>query len=193
MKIPSTESLRLFFALWPDDATRTGLMQLQSSIRGRLVTYRNLHLTLAFLGQQPTAALPALKTILTHLTSSPVTLRLDRVGYFARNHIAWAGMHSVPEALLRLQEELASALQRHGIASDSQQSFKPHITLARDASLPPDLVFTPIEWRASQVALVQSITQAEGVIYQVLASRSLDEKCWVTDERRLGMSDHTSE
>jgi RNA 2',3'-cyclic 3'-phosphodiesterase len=193
MKMPSTESLRLFFALWPDDTTRTALMQLQSSIRGRLVSYSNIHLTLAFLGQQPTAVLPAAKTILTHLTSSPVTLRLDRVGYFARNRIAWAGMHSVPEALLRLQEELASALQRHGIASDSQQAFKPHITLARDASLPPDLLFTPIEWRASQVALVQSTTQAEGVIYQVLASRSLDEKCWVTDERKLGMNDQTSE
>jgi 2'-5' RNA ligase len=186
MNANTTESLRLFFALWPDDETRTALMQLQAPIRGRTISYDNLHLTLAFLGQQPASLLPALKQILTHLPPLAATLTLDRIGYFTRSRIAWAGMHDVPDALLKLQQELAQTIVQHGISFNNQRDFKPHVTLARDASLPPDIIFTPIVWRASQIVLVQSATQAEGASYQVLASRSLDEECWTSNESGLG-------
>jgi 2'-5' RNA ligase len=182
MNANTKESLRLFFALWPDDETRTALMQLQAPIQGRRIAYDNLHLTLAFLGQQPASTLPALKQILTHLTPSTPTLTLDRVGYFTRNRIAWAGMHDVPDTLLKLQQELAQAIAWHDISFDNRHVFKPHVTLARDATLPPDVVFTPFVWRASQIVLVQSVTRAEGASYQVLASRSLDEECWTSNE-----------
>lgn len=184
MNAGTTDTLRLFFALWPDDATRTALLHLQSSMRGRLIPYSNLHLTLAFLGQQPAALLAQLKDVLTHLSSSSaILLILDRVGYFPRNRVAWAGMHHVPAELLALQRELAEALQQRGIGFDQQQAFKPHLTLARDAAMPPDLTFTPIPWRAEHLALVQSVTKAEGAVYEVIASRSLDQKCWLPDER----------
>lgn len=178
-----TDSLRLFFALWPDDATRTALQQVQAPMRGRLIPYSNLHLTLAFLGQQPAAVLPQATDILLHLSAQPIPLLLDRAGYFPRNRIAWIGMHQPPAALLSLQQALAQALQQHGIAFDNKQPFRPHVTLARDASLPPDLIFDPIAWRASEVALVQSVTKAEGAIYEVIASRALDAPCRVPDER----------
>lgn len=182
MNTSKTESLRLFFALWPDDTTRTALMQLQAPLRGRLISYDNLHLTLAFLGQQPATLLPDLKEMLVHLTSMTATLTLDRLGYFTRNRIAWAGTHQAPDTLLQLAQELTQALARLGIRLNGPHGFKPHITLARDASLPPDIVFDPIIWRADRVALVQSTTAAEGSIYQVLASRSLDERCRLPDE-----------
>lgn len=178
-----SDTLRLFYALWPDDATRTALQQLQAPMRGRTIPYSNLHLTLAFLGQQPATVLPQAKDILLHLSAQPIPLMLDRVGYFPRNRIAWIGMHQVPDELVAVQQELAQALQQRGIAFDNRQPFKPHVTLARDASLPPDLTFDPIPWRASDVALVQSITHAEGALYEVLASRSLDAPCRVRDER----------
>jgi 2'-5' RNA ligase len=132
------ETTRLFYALWPDDATRTALMQLQINFGGRLTRYENLHITLAFLGEQPTALLPALKDLLDHLPKSEMTVTLDRLGYFPRNHI----------------------------------------TLARDASPPPDIVFNPIIWQVNQAVLVQSKTQPDGISYRVLASRSLDEEVW---------------
>ena len=50
MPATKTETLRLFFALWPDDPTRSALAQLQTPIRGRITPYEHLHLTLAFLG-----------------------------------------------------------------------------------------------------------------------------------------------
>ncbi len=182
MNVPSTDTLRLFFALWPDDAIRSALRELQAPMRGRTIPYPNLHLTLAFLGQQTAALLPDINEILAHLRPAPVVIKLDRVGYFTRKRIAWAGMHEIPDALLSLRTEVAQALSQRGIAFDDQQAFKPHVTLARDAALPPDMTFAPITWRADRVALVQSLTSAEGADYRVLASRSLDQACRVSGE-----------
>lgn len=179
MNANSKQALRLFYALWPDDLTRGELVRLQQALQGRKIPYGNLHITLAFLGQQPTEQLPVLQDILMHLPSASMTLTLDRVGYFSRNRIAWAGMHEVPATLLGLQQHLTQALAQRGIAFDSQLKFKPHITLARDAEAPPDAVFTPIAWKADQVALVQSEMKQGGSSYQVLASRRIDHEVWI--------------
>jgi 2'-5' RNA ligase len=176
------DRMRLFYALWPDDATRTGFVQVQTNFHGRLTRYENLHITLAFLGDQPASLVPDLKDILEHLSKSALTLTLDRLGYFVKNRIAWVGMHSPPEALFTLQSELAQALLRKGVTFDNRATFKPHVTLARDATPPPDMAFTPITWQANQIALVQSKTQPDGVAYRVLASRSLEEDVWTSNE-----------
>jgi 2'-5' RNA ligase len=175
-------SLRLFFALWPDDATRAALMRLQAVMQGQLTPYENLHVTLAFLGQQPAALLPDLKRILERLPRTDVTLTLDRVGYFTRKRIAWAGTHKVPENLLRLHQQLANAITALGLATDTPESFKLHVTLARDAAPPPDTAFTPIVWHAGRIALVKSETLSTGVRYEVLASRPIDRDVRVADE-----------
>lgn len=167
------EKMRLFLAFWPDDTTRNALRQLQAPLQGKLIPYENLHLTLAFLGPQPPATVDACKDILMRLQSPAIDLRLDKVGYFARNRVAWVGAHEVTPALHAFHDELGQALHHHGIERERQQ-FKPHVTLARDASMPVDMTFTPILWRASVVALVRSQTGSGGSIYEVLAQRSLD-------------------
>ncbi|TFW10610.1 RNA 2',3'-cyclic phosphodiesterase [Oxalobacteraceae bacterium OM1] len=178
----NSESMRLFYALWPDDETRAALQRIQQSMSGRLSAYANLHLTLAFLGQQPASALPVLEDILQRLPPLAPTLHVDRVGYFTRNRIAWAGMHDEPVTLHTLHDELAQALAEAGIRYTPDRTFRPHITLARDASLPPDLVFDPITWRADQVVLVRSVTRPEGPIYTVVNARPLDRQLWTSNE-----------
>lgn len=178
MNASPTESLRLFFALWPDDATRAELTRLQIAIHGRFIAYENLHLTLAFLGQQPAALLPELKEILSRLSPTAFTLHLDRLGYFTRNRIAWAGMHDVPDALLTLQQELTQKLRQSGVSFNDQTGFRPHITLARDASLTADVEFEPIVWNVDEIALLQSESTPQGARYRLLASRALNATCW---------------
>lgn len=187
------ESLRLFYALWPDDAVRAEFMRLQTGLRGRMTRYENFHITLAFLGQQPSSVLPTLTNILEHLPKGAMTLTLDRSGYFTRNRIAWAGMHAPPDALFALHRNLVQSLAREKISFDAQSSFKPHVTLARNASPPPDMIFTPITWKADQVALVQSDMQRDGVIYRVLASRSLDADARTPDESGQSVLDVDAE
>jgi len=189
MTATKTETMRLFFALWPDDSTRATLKQLQAPIRGRITPYEHLHLTLAFLGQQPVSLLPTLKDILLHLHSPAPDLLLDRVGYFVRNRIAWAGMHETPRTLQMLYRELTEALINQGIAFDSHNPFSPHITLVRDALTPPDLAFAPIRWHANRVVLVCSDMRVEGSHYEIIASRSLDERLRIPNEPGMGSPD----
>lgn len=167
------ESMRLFYALWPDDAARAALQRLQARIAGRPTRYENLHVTLAFLGQQPATLLPILKKILADLPAVELPLQLDRIGYFPKSRIAWAGMHQVPDSLYTLQKELCAALKINGIAFDHQARFTPHVTLARDAELPPDTPFDTIAWQASQAVLVHSVQTGGNPAYRVLATRLL--------------------
>lgn len=175
MNQQSADSMRLFYALWPDDDTRAALMGLQTMLRGRIIPHHNLHITLAFLGSQAASAQPTLEHILNRLPPAALTLQIDRISYFNRNRIAWAGMHAAPQPLLDLQRQLVQALAEHDIAFDDKGSFKPHVTLARDAEPPPDTFFAPFTWQANQVALVQSKTGPGGADYTVLAMRRIDQ------------------
>jgi RNA 2',3'-cyclic 3'-phosphodiesterase len=184
MMARNPSSLRLFYALWPDDATATKLQQLQAPMHGRRIPYANLHMTLVFLGQQSPTLLPDLKDILSRIPRTELTLTLARVGYFARNRIAWIGPTQTPEPLSALHDSLVRELKDREVTFNDQHRYSPHVTLARDASLPPDLAFDPIEWNVTQAVLVQSTTTAEGSIYKILASRALDKEVWVPDEGR---------
>ena len=166
----------LFYALWPDDATRAALEKLQTHVHGRLTRPQNLHLTLAFLGSQPEALLPVLRSILTHLNAETMDLSIDHLGYFSKNHIAWAGMQKTPSALSNLHNVLMQELSRKGIPSEVGKPFRPHITLARRANAPFDLQFAPFLWRANRIVLAQSPLPEEEPFYRVLASQNTKER-----------------
>lgn len=169
----TTQSLRLFYALWPDDVTRAALANLQVAISGRRTRHENLHLTLAFLGQQPAAVLPVLQKILAILPQADMMLELDRIGYFTKSRIAWAGMHAAPQGLFDLRRQLMSELAQQDIVADTQSAFRPHVTLARSAAVPTDRAFQSIRWHATEICLVESSVEADTLRYRVLASNRL--------------------
>jgi 2'-5' RNA ligase len=149
---------KLFFALWPDEDTRAALARLQPLAPGRAIAPAKLHLTLAFLGQQPAAALAPLLAILEGLAVPALPLRVDCLGYFQRPRIAWAGMTAPPPALLARQAELMAKLEAAGFSAATHGQFKPHITLAREAKqAPAATAFAPVSWNVAQVALVESV------------------------------------
>ncbi|MGV8892647.1 MAG: RNA 2',3'-cyclic phosphodiesterase [Burkholderiaceae bacterium] len=167
-------NVRLFYALWPDDATRAALAMLQTYIQGRITPAEDLHLTLTFLGTQPFEALPVLQTLMAKLPAAAMTLKVDCLGYFSNNGIAWAGMQRVPDALFTLRHTLFAALAQQTIAVKQSMHFKPHITLARDAAAIAARDVTPIIWRADHIALVQSNTGGNAPRYRLLASHQLE-------------------
>ncbi len=149
---------KLFFALWPGEATRAALTALQAGVPGRLTPRDKLHLTLAFLGRQPADAVPALLDILHALSVPPMRLEIDCYGHFGRPRIAWAGMTQVPPALDALQADLVRRLEGAGFSAATHGSFKPHVTLAREADQAPDAPpAAPVTWEVMEVALVESL------------------------------------
>lgn len=151
-----TGSLRLFFALWPDESTRKALSAWQSAVSGRKVPPENLHITLAFLGEQPASAVPELSRILEQVSSDAIGLKLDRMGYFSHSRISWAGMKAIPPELTQLYKRLVAVLAEKSISYDRRNRFKPHITLARHSSRTETAGLKPITWHANHLVLVES-------------------------------------
>jgi 2'-5' RNA ligase len=170
--ITNHSSLKLFFALWPDAPTRDALARLQAPVAGRHTTHDKLHLTMAFLGQQPADALPALLDILESVPVSPMRLVVDCYGYFTRPRIAWAGMTAPPMELLAMQEDLIARLEAAGFSTATHGAFKPHITLAREArGAPQEGVATPVVWDVKELVLVESVA-ATGKYRPISRSRA---------------------
>lgn len=167
----AAEALRLFFALWPDAATRERLADWTRAIHrasgGRAMRPENVHLTLAFLGSTPSATLPAITAAARQVAPRVFTLRIDEPGYWRHNQIAWAGVKAPPPELDALVGDLRAALVAARIAFDPK-AFVAHITLVRKAQpgfkLPH---LAPIDWPVREFVLVRSATGPEGSTYEV--------------------------
>ncbi len=162
---------RLFFALWPDDDTRTAieyLIRQFSNTQGVTVTVMNLHLTLAFLGMVDADAQQSIQKCAAGIQIRPFKLRLSECGYFTKSRATFIAPESCPKGLERLVRELGNRLVECGFSVNSHQ-FRPHVTLLRDSSEPDTLPgLSGVDWQVEKFVLVESITHAEGVEYQVL-------------------------
>lgn len=160
---------RLFFALWPEDDVRreiiTGARQLVPP--GRHATPPgNVHLTLAFLGRQPDALLPALERIGDALRWQPFALELGVTGLFPKAKVAWLAPDSAPEPLLELKGQLDTALAGACMPIETKP-FRPHVTLWRKAVDEPGAwPLAPVSWPVNCVALCASLAGPNGVIYR---------------------------
>ena len=158
---------RLFFALVPDDAVRAEVARVQSRLgsAGRAVPPANFHVTLAFLGLQPTSVIPEICALAEHLQLEPCRVVMDEVGRFARAGVMWLGASTLPEPLRRFQEDLLGALQAAEIGHDPKP-WTFHLTLYRRLRKPfPTLPPVAIEWAISGFDLVESAAARKGVEY----------------------------
>src|ERR671937_517220 len=80
---PVDRTLVTFFALWPDEETRTGLEVLVRTAsersQGRPVARDRLHLTLLYLGQTRADQLTPIETLAAAIREDPFTLEVDRL------------------------------------------------------------------------------------------------------------------
>ncbi len=164
---------RLFFALWPDESVRAEIQAQVSTFPlpgGRLVAENNTHITLAFLGDIDAGTRADLIREATSLRITPFSLTLDHVGCWPKPKIAWLAPSSPPEQLFRLAAALHLLSQNCGL-SLAERPFRPHLTVARKvACLTADIPLQPISWNINKFCLLDSISHASGVEYQVKRS-----------------------
>ena len=166
-------SSRVFFAIWPDDSLRAVLAALAREVaretRGRPPAENNVHLTLAFLGEQPSSKVEALRKLASGIGATRFGLTLDEIGCFRRSGVAWLGASAPQAKLLALQARLALALRDDGFPVD-ERPYTPHLTLARRirASIQRSLP-TPIVWEVNSFALVASEFGGAAPTYRRLA------------------------
>ena len=160
---------RVFFALWPDDATRAAISRttrdaVQAS-GGRPIAKERLHLTIAFLGELTAAGLAAARGV-PPIRVGPFELALDAVGVWPESKILWLAPLTPPAALGELEATLWDALAARGFRPEDRV-YRPHVTLARRAR-PLDGAVAPIRWPVRDLALVESFPDARNVHYEVL-------------------------
>jgi 2'-5' RNA ligase len=165
----TSSTTRLFLALWPDPAVRHQLREwrdLWNWPRGAApVDADKLHLTLHFLGKQPSESLPALLDGLA-VPMSPFRLQLG-VAALWHNGIAVLSPSSVPQALLDLHAAVSAALPGLGLQPEARD-YRPHVTMARRAGGAEIPQAGPaIDWMIDRYALVESKT-GDGSAYTVL-------------------------
>ena len=166
---------RVFFALWPDAAAASHLASLAGALTahgGRLIKPSALHLTLEFIGEVSDVELMRLTEAASEVRGARFELALDRLGYWPRGGILWAGCRQVPAELRELGGALRAALSRADLSRGDRHpgDFAPHVTLARRArcaSLPR--LDTPIGWHVDRFALVESRLHPSAASYRVLA------------------------
>jgi len=128
----------------------------------------SLHLTLAFLGDVAAQRLAAAVTAADGVRSPAFALRLDRLGYWRHNKVAWAGCDAVQPALAGLATSLAASLRQQGFALE-ERPFAPHVTLLRKAERAPDEpAWAGVGWPVREFTLVESRLSGSGSRYTVL-------------------------
>ena len=136
---------------------------------GRATSADKIHLTLAFLGDQPADRIPALHHLADGIRAPGFVLSLDEIGYFRRTGINWLGASAPQTGLAALHAQLALTLHAGGFPVD-ERPYAPHLTLARGSKtglrrrLPE-----PIGWPVSSFALVASELGSGGPTYRTLA------------------------
>ena len=157
--------MRLFIAVRLSPEMKTALTKAQRAmydrgVRGNFTPEENLHLTLAFIGEYPSA--DAVMDALSGVTFTPFELALDGVCRFG--DLWWAGLRE-SAALTAVVRRVRRALAESGIPFDRKR-FAPHITLLRKASRDAaGIPITPAAMTVRTVSLMSSRRGRNGMIY----------------------------
>ena len=167
------EANRLFFALWPDDATRAACAAVARDLKLRmqpgadLLQPEHYHITLPYLGdavseEQQQAALQVAQRV----SLPPFTLTLDQAGSFKNRDVPWyLCPQQTPPELGLLHDHLRDALRVDGVTVQ-RKHFVPHLTVVRNASVALPLTqIRPVQWRVLEFVLIRSVQPGE---YQLL-------------------------
>ena len=165
------DTLRLFFALWPDDPTRDALNRTSKWLHqhwgGRRMRADTLHVTLAFLGSTPAEQLKPLVACADSVQTDAFELVLDQAGYWQHNRIGWLGVSQTPPQHFALFGALNAALKAAGFPVDSRPHV-PHVTLLRKSLGGEVPVCAPVCWTVKDFVLVKSVTESDGAHYEVI-------------------------
>lgn len=141
---------------------------LKRPVTGRLILPENLHITLHFIGSVTEEVKTCLHQAALSVVAEPFDIRLERFGYFDKAKIFWMAPKTIPPALSSLHERLGSAFASCGYKSDSRP-YSPHVSLLRKAkSTPLQYPEFTIDWQVDDFVLVESVSTADGVEYNVI-------------------------
>lgn len=168
------------------------MIEATSALRSALpfigwVDEARLHLTLKFLGEQPDAIIPSLRSAMDTVSGRhrPFSMRIGGVGAFPnfrRARVVWMGIAGEPRLEL-LHHDVEVACDALGFELEGR-AFRPHLTLARVKVRPPEDALRALARASRGVAfeedvqvrsidVMRSHTGGSGSRYELLHAASL--------------------
>lgn len=126
----------------------------------------NIHATLAFLGEVDPSRLPALRALGAELPARAFDVALDRLGYWPRQRIVYAGSSVPPAALAALASGLKLRLAGAGFPTE-ERPYVLHVTLLRDVRrAPATAAVAPLLWHVRDMLLIESVRAGGMQLYR---------------------------
>mgnify|MGYP006288942649 FL=1 len=175
---------RIFTAIMMPDGLSRQLLELpQKGVQGRWNNWRDLHITLRFIGDIDPARIPEMKDDLKRVKRPPVDIEIDGLDIFytPRQPVLFADVKS-KRKLETLVADITDILQPYDIYIP-ERPYRPHVTLARLKKTPKKTAETYIRqhsgkvkghFKADSFHLIHSGTpDAHGAVYTSLAEYPL--------------------
>lgn len=173
--------MRLFFAIELPPEIQAALGRLKPKEENRDYRWSEpslLHVTLAFLGEQPSERLELLQQVGASAASGarPAALHLGAAGSFGGHkapRVLWVGLDGDLDGLSHLQARLDAELHQAGFPVEDRP-FRPHVTLARrretahggpPVGWPPQDRVSHAKFTIDHVTLFQSRLSPRGPMY----------------------------
>jgi len=171
--IKNTDTIRVFFALWPEPAIQRQLhavaKEYQARCDARVMRTDTLHMTLQFIGNIKCSQLPKLISAADKVSATPpFRLELNTLSFWKHNRIGYARFTASEPALEMLAATLQHELANQGFVADSAK-FSPHVTLLRNVEhILASQNFIPVTWQVNSFVLVESVTANQKTQYRIL-------------------------
>ena len=135
--------MRLFIAYDFDEITIKKISDIQNILKknaekGRWPYYRNIHLTIKFIGEIDHQYIPEIEKTLDEtfegLSIKPMLFQFDKLEFFRGKgdiRVAWVGLRGETKYLELLHKTIDDRLAAIGIKKESK-TYIPHITIGRD-------------------------------------------------------------
>jgi 2'-5' RNA ligase len=180
--------MRLFLAFPLDDAVRAALTEMQSRLRAtgadvRWVAPENLHLTIAFLGDQTEGNVENIEALAGHVakTAKPFRIGVRGGSYFPRKgplKTVWVGLSEGAREWKTLAQATEATFAPFGVPPGND--LVPHLTLGRvkgpegmdalRAALATEADTDCGAQNANRLVLMQSFLNSTGATYRELRS-----------------------
>lgn len=170
------ERLRLFVALLLPDATVSSLVEWQQSelVRPavRVVPPANLHVTLAFIGERPTAELEAITGAVRAAAGESSKPVLAAVRYRETRSVGMIVLSDEDGRAGQLASRVFDGLEGLGVYEREHREWLPHVTVARFRERPRLDPPLPALGRvvSSEIAVMISRLRPSGAQYEVVES-----------------------
>ncbi|MCL1858551.1 MAG: RNA 2',3'-cyclic phosphodiesterase [Oscillospiraceae bacterium] len=169
--------MRLFYAVNFENNIKEALFEnlkeiKKYTVRGNFTEKDNFHITLVFIGECEPDKLSDLKKVADNIISkiNPPQIKavIDGLGTFKRpgDELLWVGLKINPEdidIINKINKNIIGELAEYNIKiNDSNQKFKPHVTLARKIGFKrlqdiKYIKFKPVDLLINSLTLMESV------------------------------------